>query len=360
MKPLLDKKQLMIAAGAVMLSVLVLIFASLWWYHSNKERINTHTVSPASSVRYSGPIYHVFFHSLVVYPELAYKNDGRGRLYETYMITQGQFEKILSDLYAEGFVLVDIHSIYTVRPDGSVERKELMLPKGKRPLILSIDDLNYYETMTGRGFAKKLVFDSRGNVATLITTPEGRDDVNRDGDVVPIVDDFVALHPEFSIDGAKGVIAVTGYDGILGYRTQQGSVDRDAEIRAVKPVVDRLKETGWVFASHSYSHGHQFVTGRITIEDVKKDEKRWSDEVEPLVGQTDIYIGPFGQVFGPNDPRQSYLRSLGFVMFCGVGSDHYLRYERDRVIMDREDMDGYRITKTPKKLEMYFDQGWSR
>ena len=49
--------------------------------------------------------------------------------------------------------------------------------------------------------------------------PDGTTLVTRKSEVVPLVDRFVENHPDFSIDGAKGIIALTGVEGILGYRT---------------------------------------------------------------------------------------------------------------------------------------------
>lgn len=76
-------------------------------------------------------------------------------------------------------------------------------------------------------------------------------------DATPILDQFVYEHPDFSLNGAKAIFSLTGYQGILGYRTQDDrdiaadSPDRPAfdayrasEIEAVKPVIERLKETG--------------------------------------------------------------------------------------------------------------------
>jgi hypothetical protein len=202
------------------------------------------TSSPSSApmVPYTGRIYHVFFHSLVVYPDLAYKNDAKGNLYKKYMVTQKEFKNILESLYQNQFVLIDIHSIYSVDSEGKVSKKIPQVPKGKKPLIISLDDLDYYNSMKGRGFADKLVLDAKGKVATEIVAPDGSTQVTRDGDVVPILDDFVLKHPDFSVGGTKGVIAVTGFEGILGYRTQASSSNRTSEIAAVKPIIDALKQ----------------------------------------------------------------------------------------------------------------------
>ena len=71
--------------------------------------------------------------------------------------------------------------------------------------------------MKNDGFASKLVIDENGDVANEIITPEGTAVISRKADVMPILDDFVKEHPEFSFNGTKGIIALTGYEGALGY-----------------------------------------------------------------------------------------------------------------------------------------------
>jgi hypothetical protein len=70
------------------------------------------------------------------------------------------------------YILISIDDLFTF--DGQkLIRKELRLPPGKKPLVLSIDDLNYYEYMRGDGIARKLVLDQQGQVQTLMVTPTG-------------------------------------------------------------------------------------------------------------------------------------------------------------------------------------------
>jgi isoleucyl-tRNA synthetase len=45
------------------------------------------------------------------------------------------------------------------------------------------------------------VLDKDGNVATEVTDRDGKSIVTRDGDIVPILDDFIKLHPDFSWQG---------------------------------------------------------------------------------------------------------------------------------------------------------------
>ncbi|MES2213711.1 MAG: hypothetical protein V4473_02665 [Patescibacteria group bacterium] len=330
--------------------------------NSSKQKSDVIQFSPwsdaydAGDVLYTGQIYHIFFHSLIIYPELANRDRAHKSLFEDYMITRDQFKKILPELYKNNFVLIDIDSIYSSNSDGTVQKKPIFLPKGKKPLILSIDDLSYYRSQQGDGFANKLVIDETGKVATEVITPEGKKIVTRDGDLVPILDDFVSSHPEFSIQGAKGVIAVTGFDGVLGYRTNTiRPLPYVDEATSAKRVIDVLKNTGWRFANHSYSHDPSFRNDTIALDVLKKDTEQWDAQVKPLVGDTHIYIGPFGQVFGPYDSRRQYLVSHGYTLLCGVGMDLYLQYFDKYIVMDRADIDGYRLTHTPELLKLYFD-----
>lgn len=163
------------------------------------------------------------------------------------------------------------------------------------------------------------------------------------------------MHPDFSINGAKGVIAVTGYEGILGYRTNSGSSTYVKDVEAVKPIILKLKSSGWRFASHSYSHAQVYSEGTVSLTKVIDDVKRWDAEVRSLVGDTDIFIGPFGQIFKKDDPRRVYLNQHGFHVFCGVGMDKYFEYFPTELVMNRADIDGYRLSHPSHWLKEYFD-----
>ena len=52
--------------------------------------------------------------------------------------------------------------------------------------------------------------------------------------MVPLIDRFVEEHPDFSYRGAKGIVALTGYNGILGYRTDSSYETRPDDLDADK------------------------------------------------------------------------------------------------------------------------------
>ena len=278
---------------------------------------------------------HIFFHSLVVDPARAFADPESGAGYLDYMVTQAEFAKVLQQVYDKGYVLVSPHQLATVEADGRVTPKELRLPVGKKPLVISIDDVSYYEYMDGDGFATDLFVAPDGRVLNNYTDAQG---VTTQGsyDVMPMVDDFVRAHPDFSHEGARGIIALTGYNGVFGYAGK--NPDIDADIVTARGVAEALKAEGWEFASHSW--GHINFTN-ASLGSIQADTAKWKSDVEPIVGATDLLIYPFGAdisgVPGYRGEKFDYLKGAGYSFFFNVdGSvpawgqwgDEYLREAR--------------------------------
>lgn len=306
-------------------------------------------------VLYEGPVYHIFFHSLIVYPELCFTGDAMSDGYNKWMTTVREFKIILDQLYDRGYVLIDIMDMFTWDNTGKVIRKDLYLPEGTRPLLLSVDNVSYEAYRSEDGFATRLVLDDNQEVATLVKTPEGKEIITRDGDVMPILDDFVKKHPDFSPANAKGIIALNGYEGILGYRTNRNNPHWEQEKSKVLPIVEALKSNGWRIANHSWSHSRIFSDKRITLEELISDTENWEEEVASITGTTPIYITPFGIELPPDDPRMRYLVSRGYHIFCSVGNRAYYHIFGDYVMMERINIDGYKMNYSRKALEPLID-----
>lgn len=311
--------------------------------------------APAETVEYKGPVEHLFFHPLVAFPELAFDGDRISKGYDDWFVTVPEFKKMLEELYKRDYMLVSISSLYETKTvDGlpSAEAKKLRLPAGKKPLILSVDDINYYDYMRQNGNAWKLVPDSDGSVTAWARTPGGEERTDRDWELVPIVDDFVKAHPDFSWEGAKGVLALTGYEGVFGYRTNElDSPNYEKEKAEALDVIARLRDSGWLFASHSWGH---VDANKVSLARLKQDTERWKKEVEPLVGPTDIFIYPYGSRVDDKDPKFAYLRSQGFDVFCSVGPAPYKIYRNGTLQMDRRHIDGVALRTQAKRLEPLF------
>lgn len=268
-------------------------------------------------------VSHLFFHSLIVDPKRAFADRQSSAGYHDYMITKDQFSRVLAQLYARDYVLVSPHQLASVAADGTVAAKPLRLPAGKRPVVLSIDDVSYYEYMAGDGFAQNLVVADDGRVRNTYVDENGATHVGS-YDVMPMVDDFVREHPDFSHDGARGVIALTGYNGVLGYRTSPSVYGHTnphlaADIDTATRVADALKREGWEFASHSWGHIN-FTTS--SLGNIERDARLWKAEVQPIVGPTDMLVYPFGADIsglpGYRGAKFEYLRAQGFSYYFNV------------------------------------------
>ncbi len=305
----------------------------------------------AELVPYEGDqFYHIFFHSLIVDPAKAFDGGASSEGYDLWMTTREEFQAMLPLLEERGYMLVDYEDLVEYREDGTLAPATLLLPPGRRPLVLSVDDVCYYDYMAGDGFAERLALDSDGQVVTIVDGQE-----TRDGDVVPILDDYVRAHPGFSYRGAKGILAVTGYEGVFGYRITdlEGEALADAQAQA-RAVSDRLRETGWRIASHSYTHNSYFQDGSVTMEQLQSDTERWRTRIEPVVGPTNLYISPFGMHLSATDPRMAYLQSQGYQVYCPVSSAMGLRWGGGVVIHERFNLDGLSLRGRQKEIAQWF------
>lgn len=312
-------------------------------------------------------ITHIFFHILVVDVERALTDSHQGRQYNSVMTTIPEFEEIIQEMYDRGYVMVHMHDMAEMQeqPDGTKKmvKKQIMLPEGKKPFVMSQDDVNYYVYMEGHGFADKMVLDENGKPKNQYTDKDGNVSVG-DYDLVPILDKFVEQHPDFAYHGHKAVIAFTGYNGVLGYRTDEtfdpNSPALDPKNRAnpnieedketVKKITQAMKEDGYEFASHSWGH---ISFERRDLASVTKDTDRWERNVEPLLPEPcEVLLYPFGDDIGDWHPYQhgqedgkfDVLEKAGFRYFCNVDSAKvWIQYGEDFVRQGRRNLDGYRL-----------------
>lgn len=294
---------------------------------------------------------HVFFHSLinddrglkesVVGHDRAWRNDAA-------MTTADEFDHMMDDMYEAGYVLVGLDDlcIKTTDSDGVVhiaKNDSLLLPKGKKALVLSEDDLSYYHTygIGTQGYATKMVLDKNGKVKCEYTDENGETHIG-DYDVVPRLDTFIEKHPDFSYHGARGTVAMTGYNGVFGYRTNDyykdinnpnlskdqiewlkdhPDFDWDEDVKKATEIANAMKKEGWTFASHTY--GHLNATER-SVEKLKEDNERWMTVNHKILGDTDKIIFAFGGDIGgvkqytADNAKFEYFKNAGYNIFCNV------------------------------------------
>ena len=325
----------------------------------------------AGLVKYTGQTYHIFFHSLIIDTNLAFDDKGHPASgYNEWMTTRDEFIKMLPLLLENDFVLYDITWMCDYdETTGKVTKKDIYLPEGKKPLIMSFDDMNYYDYMLTDGFAQRLDVDENGKIVTHVGgTPVKRNgnvvdikdyEVTYDGDAVPILDAFCEEHPEFSYRGAKGIAALTGYAGAFGWRITDLEWYTEAEqemlLNKVKLIADTMRENGWQIANHSYTHNQYWNNKTITMDQLKYDTGRWLNEIMPYVGESHILISPFGVSFKQDDERYRYIvEECGFYIYCPVTSTMNTNFYGDNMIQERLNFDGLTMIKYPERIKKFF------
>lgn len=322
-------------------------------------------------------VTHIFYHSLIVDPSKAFDGDYKQGGYDQVMTTMNEFNQITQTMYDKGYVMVSIYDLAQMDENGVMQGKEVHLPEGKIPFVLSQDDVCYYHSQDGDGIATKLVVDGDGRVRNEYVEDDGSISVG-DYDVVPLIDRFVEAHPDFSYHGAKGIVALTGYNGILGYRTDISYQTRpddlnddkkawldthpdfnlDTERAGAKAVADAMKAEGWIFASHTWGHKNM---SSVSMERLVTDTQNFKENVDPLIGGTDIIIFAFGADINDGgdytgDEKFEYLKSQGYNYYCNVDSSRYFVQIRDGYFrMGRRNVDGYRMYYNPEMLSDLFD-----
>ncbi len=326
-----------------------------------KQAVINYSGLKSTLVKYSDnqKITHISFRTLIYDTKKAFDGDENEKKYNRNMTTVNEFSNILTEIYNQNYILVSIKDIAKEK-DGKFAFSDLYLPQGKKPLIISQEDVSYSEDLAGDGFASKLIIDKSGNPKCEYTDENGKITTGN-FDLVPILEDFIKKHPDFSYKGARAIIGVTGYDGVLGYRTNKDSENYvESDVKKAKEVSKALKKLGYEFASNSWG----YIDFRSSdVSKIKKDIEKWNLEVGSIVGETDILIYPDGNdiksgTYNQGGEKYSLLKSSGFNYFCyGDNSKYSITLGETYLKQGRRILSGYRLENEPDGLFDLFDIG---
>ena len=233
--------------------------------------------------------------------------------------------------------------------------------------------MNYYDYMVdgdgdgypdgaGAGFASRIVIDGEGYPTCEYYNTAG-ECVTGEYDLVPILEAFIREHPDFSYKGARAVLSITGYQGVFGYHTSMeweavlGQEEYSKEIRAAQNVAKCLKENGWEIASHGYGH---YSYSTMTLEEIASDIKKWENQVQPIVGDSDIMMFPYGCDIENEDyysgDEFDLLYDAGYRYFCSFNSaGKWVQFDDDYFRMSRIPVTGETICYNRDDLTALFD-----
>ncbi len=289
-------------------------------------------------VPYKGPVEHIFFHPLIAFPEKAFSSsipEAERAYIDDWFVTVEEFRLILDELYARNYVLVDIHDAFDL---AGLCAKELFLPPGKIPLIISVDDLNYYGMMIRRGTNSYLMVEKSGRLVSVGLDAKGRQIISDDREIVTILERFIADKPDFSLGGARGIIGLTGYRGLFGwYMAEPERSGYATQLAGARAVATKLTSMGWRFASHSWSHK---LPKQLSDAEFYREEGLWAEIVGPVLGATKLYIYPFGANLDAYPQRLDWLSKRGFSLFFGADARQFIVKKNGILSLGRTPIDG--------------------
>ena len=287
-------------------------------------------------------VLNLSFQLLIADSQRAFNDPSYGTSYKDNFVTTEEFTNILQELYENNYILVSLDDIIEVSPlgDGVIyEGKQLYLPAGKKPLIITQTNVNYNTYMIdsdgdkladkgGDGFASRLVIDDNNMLSCEIVHADGTVDTGA-YDLVPILESFIATHPDFSYKHARAILAVTGYDGLFGYRTTAaaeahfGADYCQKEREAVTEIVQKLRNCGYEIACYTYGNTAYGTSDLLTI---NGELDKWSTETMQLLGECDVIA--FAKNSDISNTSTLYsgdkfnaLYNAGFRYFLGFSND---------------------------------------
>ena len=286
-------------------------------------------------------IVNLSFQLLIADPSRSFSNEMYGYSFNRNFVTTGEFSKIIQQLYDNGYVLVRLSDFIEEQTDanGTVTYKAnpLYLPKDKKPFVLTQTNVNYSYYLIdsdgdrladagGSGFASKLLWD--GNTFTSQMVDATGRTVTGAYDLVPILEAFLAQHPDFSYKGARATLALTGYNGLFGYRTHPRAAQyfgEDAyrkDIEDVKVLIAALRERGYTMAFYPYDN---VSYGEYSTDLIQVDLQDWANEAAPIIGDLDILVYAQNADITSDQfysgTKYELLRNAGFRYFLGFCKD---------------------------------------
>lgn len=297
-------------------------------------------------------VYNLSFHQLIADAARAFPDRDYGTSYKRNFITVQEFQAILQQLYDNGYVLVDLGDFYRQEFNSSSGRdvfvtQQLKLPAGKKPLMITQTNANYYNYMTDSNGDKKPDAGADGFACSLRYDGKFYNElINADGsistgsfDLVPLLEDFIAQHPDFSYQGARAIISFTGYDGILGYRVNATNLSADAlqkERDEAAKVIAALKKAGYLLACNTFDN---YNYGTTSASGIRSDLAKWQEQITPWLGEVDILVFARESDIGDENvysgSKFNVLYEAGFRYFLGCSDapwnqvdDLYVRHNR--------------------------------
>ena len=297
-------------------------------YQDLQAKRSEYVNAMSSLIEYKDPtsIPNLSFHVLIHDMARAIKDQQYGGSYNKNFVSTTEFSKILEHLYNNGYVLVDFDSFVGAKTDingnEQFEPVPIYLPADKKPVMITETMVNYFAYMVdpdgdgmadakGAGFASKLVVDGNGDIKAEYVDANGQTNVGN-YDLVPILEDFIKTHPGFSYRGARAILAVTGHEGVFGYRinsavvASKGNDYWEKEVAGAKQITNALREKGYTIACYTYKND---AYAGLSVAQIQADLSSWASQIASVIGNVDTFV------FAKNSNISDYSGSAFTVMY---------------------------------------------
>ena len=309
----------------------------------------------SSLVQHQDPtlIPNLSFHVLIADMNRALASEEYGGSYNRNFISTSEFEKILNQLYLNNYVLVNFDSFVSSNSmDGTSNvyiADSIWLPEGKKPVMLTETMVNYFGYMIdgngdgtadsgGGGFASRLVVDDNGDIKAEYVDENNVTQIGN-YDLVPILEDFIEAHPDFSYRGARATLAVCGYEGIFGYRIQSASIANkgqdyyNEQVVGATKVVDALRNKGYRLACYSFDNKDY---SNMSADQVNQDIQKWKSQIAPVIGEIDTIVFARGKDIGDyTGGKFDVLHAAGFRFMIKSGETPYTEINNNYIRQTR-------------------------
>ena len=196
--------------------------------------------------------------------------------------------------------------------------------------------------------------NAKQEIVGVVQDRMGGEELSDTATAINVLENFLQEHQDFSFNGAKGVIVLSGVDGLLGYpllpeqsarqlqqaqniglEFQQNPLDNlDANREKLAKIFAALRERQWLFASQSY--------GRLSIPDyslaaISADTERMHELTVELCGPLEIFSFTGGNHAEGQPMLTKHLAESGFRLQSGSAAPYaYTIQNNAYVYLDKQ------------------------
>ncbi|HHU53271.1 MAG TPA: hypothetical protein GXZ43_04245 [Clostridiaceae bacterium] len=282
---------------------------------------------------------------------------------ETGLLTPKEFENLLNELYLHDYVLITGET-YMNYPENY---PQVLIPAGKKPLVLIFDQYQYSTQYRESGSAEQLAYDSETNKFVSRLSADKPETEVENQDCISILENFIAEHSDFSFNGAKARIALTVNENILGYTINeeqtQNIIQKKAELgledyiltdktdeeknkfyqlqsNDLEIVISALKEHGFTFCNGTYSGDD---LGFLSLADLEQNIEQWNATTKHYLGEVPCLVFPGGSHVYNDEEKFQYLLNSGYCTFYGEGPNTYNFYGNAYIHFDFTSINGFTL-----------------